>query len=95
MSETAIQKAQRVQKERREAGISTERLTPTQKLAKNTKSRKQMIIAKCWDCSNKQKQEITFCTVFSCPLWIARPYQKTKPTEEEVAKYMSYLEQKE
>jgi hypothetical protein len=32
--------------------------------------------AKCLDCSCWQPDEITNCTVFTCPLWNFRPYQK-------------------
>ena len=34
------------------------------------------IKAKCLECSNYQQQEVTSCTVISCPLMKYRPFQK-------------------
>lgn len=38
-------------------------------------SLRKSIDAKCFDCSNKQIDEVRFCTVKSCPLWYVRPFQ--------------------
>ena len=35
----------------------------------------QCLRAKCLECTNFQRKEITLCNVTSCPLWIKRPYQ--------------------
>ncbi len=50
------------------------------------KSKAAGVKAKCLDCTNFQRLEITNCAVFGCPLHQYRPYQvKTsqphKPTE--------------
>jgi len=42
------------------------------------KSKASGIKAKCLDCSCFQKEEITNCEVFTCPLYEYRPYQPTK-----------------
>jgi hypothetical protein len=39
-------------------------------------STKQAIKAKCMDCASFQKEEITECSVKTCPLYAYRPYQK-------------------
>lgn len=39
------------------------------------KSKATALKAKCLDCSNFQREEITNCTVFGCPLHPYRPYQ--------------------
>lgn len=36
------------------------------------------IKAKCLDCSSFQKEEISECSVKTCPLYAYRPYQKKK-----------------
>lgn len=38
-------------------------------------SLRKAINAKCWHCSNSQREEITHCAVTSCPLFFVRPYQ--------------------
>jgi hypothetical protein len=44
------------------------------------------IRAKCLDCSCWQREEITYCRVFACPLWKWRPYQPgTGDSEPETA----------
>ena len=32
--------------------------------------------AKCIECTNLQKAEVTRCTISGCPLWRYRPYQR-------------------
>jgi hypothetical protein len=41
-----------------------------------TGSPRNAIKAKCLDCSNWQRQEITHCRVLTCPLHAWRPFQK-------------------
>lgn len=38
-------------------------------------SLRKSIDAKCFDCSNRQVEEVKLCTVKSCPLWHVRPFQ--------------------
>ena len=40
----------------------------------------EAVKAKCLDCSCWQREEITDCRVFACPLWAHRPYQKEAAT---------------
>jgi hypothetical protein len=74
--ETGLEKAQRIMKERRDAGEVIEKLNPVEKAKKNPKSLRMAINAKCWECSCEQRLEITNCTCVSCPLYPVRPYQK-------------------
>lgn len=41
------------------------------------------IQAKCLDCVNFVRDEITYCTVKTCPLFEYRPYQIKEPAEDE------------
>lgn len=41
-------------------------------------SRASAVKAKCLDCTNWQRNEITLCVAEDCPLWVWRPYQNTK-----------------
>jgi hypothetical protein len=50
-------------------------LNPIEKAKANPKSLKYAIQAKCWDCSNFQREEVKLCTVKSCALWNLRPWQ--------------------
>ena len=51
--------------------------------AVTTNSLKEAIKAKCLDCMNWSKGEITVCPVPWCPLFYHRPYQKSqKPPKE-------------
>jgi hypothetical protein len=43
---------------------------------------RQAIKARCQQCSNFQRAEITHCTVCTCALWALRPYQHADETEE-------------
>lgn len=52
------------------------KLNPIDKSAANPKSLRLAINAKCWDCSNYQREEVINCTVVSCPLHKVRPWQK-------------------
>jgi hypothetical protein len=38
-------------------------------------SLRKSINAKCFDCSNYQKEEVSNCTVKTCPLWEVRPWK--------------------
>lgn len=40
------------------------------------KSKAAALKAKCMDCSGYQRVEITECTVYACPLYPYRPFQK-------------------
>ena len=52
------------------------KLNPIDKSATNPKSLRLAINAKCWDCSNYQREEVSNCTAVSCPLHKVRPWQK-------------------
>ena len=58
----------------REAGGKAK--NPLEKLQENPKSLRLAINAKCWDCSNFQREEISSCHLTKCGLWHVRPYQK-------------------
>lgn len=73
---SAIQLAQQKRREMKDAGIEVVRLDPAQKLAKNPKSLRLAINAKCWDCSGGQRVEIRDCHIKTCGMWHVRPYQK-------------------
>jgi hypothetical protein len=45
-------------------------------------SPRQAIKARCLQCSNYQRDEIRYCTVYGCALWIYRPYQTESEPEE-------------
>ena len=51
------------------------------KKAFSGKSKASALKAKCLDCTNLDRKEITLCTVKSCPIWLYRPYQEK--TEQE------------
>ena len=91
MTETHMEKIQRIRRERHAAGIKAKILTPTQRLAKNLRSYRQMVKAKCWDCSNHQRTEIEKCPVLSCPIWIARPNQRGEQSQADIDTYMENL----
>ena len=50
-------------------------LNPIEKALKNPKSLRFAINAKCYECSNEQRSEVTYCKVNECPLYNLRPYQ--------------------
>jgi len=50
-------------------------LSPSEKAAKNPKSMRFAINAKCWDCTCFQKREVTLCEMVDCSLWTFRPWQ--------------------
>jgi hypothetical protein len=39
------------------------------------KSRKDVIAAKCLDCTGYEQEEVRHCPCSECPLWGLRPYQ--------------------
>lgn len=45
-------------------------------IAKNHNKKTKAIQAKCLDCCCYVREEITQCTVTTCPLYNMRPYQK-------------------
>ena len=45
------------------------------------RGRADAVRAKCLDCANFSRLEVTHCQVTNCPLWLIRPYQ----TEEQGA----------
>jgi len=54
------------------------------KTAVSSRSRAAAIKAKCLDCTNFQRVEITNCPVDTCPLWLYRGYrspEKLKNTQ--------------
>ena len=44
-------------------------------------SPRQAVKAACLICVGYQRDSITHCTGYSCPLWAFRPYQKGEGTE--------------
>ena len=78
-TETPLQKAQRVMREKREAGEEIERLDPIEKARRNPKSLRLAINGKCWDCCCGQRMEIKLCGVVDCSLHPVRPYQDKEP----------------
>ena len=63
----------------RESGIKLK--TPTEKWLTKPKSLRLSINAKCYDCSNEQRIEITKCPVINCPLYTVRPFQRDEEPE--------------
>ena len=57
---------------------------PLEKLQENPKSLRLAINAKCWDCSNFQREQIANCHLTKCGLWHVRPYQKKGEEKDEV-----------
>ena len=41
------------------------------------------IKAMCLACTGYERAEITFCTGYSCPLWMYRPFQKGEDEKED------------
>jgi hypothetical protein len=56
-------------------GVGVKLRTPIQIWEEDKTSLRKAVNAKCWHCSNCQREEITHCTVTSCPLFFVRPYQ--------------------
>lgn len=54
-------------------------LKTIQKAYSGTSYRKALN-AKCLECSNFQINEVRECMVYTCPLWMYRPYQKDSGT---------------
>jgi len=57
-------------------GVKLVVLNPIEKLKTNPKSLRYSINAKCYDCSNFQREEIRNCPMKACGLWNVRPYQR-------------------
>jgi hypothetical protein len=70
---TKEEKLAKARASRRSSGIKLR--TPIQIWDEDKVSLRKSINAKCWHCSNSQREEITYCTVTSCPLFFVRPYQ--------------------
>ena len=68
----ALKKARAIRKENQG---NYKRQDKMEKWQKNKTSLRASIDAKCYDCSNYQKEEVRHCTVTSCPLWYVRPWQ--------------------
>ena len=81
-AEEQARKSQEALKAWREAGGT--RKNPLEKLQENPKSLRLAINAKCWDCSNFQREEIANCHLTKCGLWHVRPYQKKGEEKDEV-----------
>lgn len=67
--------------ELREAGEKIERLDPIEKAARNPKSLRLAINAKCWDCVGgpadpAPRRRIGECAQTRCSLHPVRPYQR-------------------
>jgi len=61
---------------------------PIEKAKRNPKSLRMAINGKCWDCCGagvdpETRKTIGECTVYHCPLWTLRPYQKKNEGEED------------
>ncbi len=50
-------------------------MDPLEKALANPKSLRAAINAKCFDCANHQRREVTRCTVTRCPLFPVRPWK--------------------
>jgi len=74
-NETGLQKAQRINREKRANGEKVIRLTPLEKAKQNPRSLRLALNAKCFDCTGGQVTEIRECPVKDCPLFNLRPYQ--------------------
>lgn len=61
---------------KKESGAGLTRKNTTEQWKENKTSLRLSINAKCFDCSNYQKEEVTNCSVRNCPLWLVRPFQK-------------------
>ncbi len=77
---TPIEKAHLVNQERRAAGIPRVTLDPIAKAARNPRSLRLAIDAKCWDCIGAgadphPRGAIRECAVRECSLWPVRPYR--------------------
>ena len=70
----ALQEASKVYRDKVASG-EIQILSPSEKAAKNPKSLRLAINAKCWDCVCFQKREVTLCEMTDCSLWPLRPWQ--------------------
>lgn len=80
---TPLQKANAAKKANREAGIKVVNLSPAEKAKANPKSLRMAITAKCYECANDQKAEVTHCHITDCALWNVRPWQRKGSNSEE------------
>lgn len=86
MNLSALQKAHLVNQERRAAGIKSVTLDPIAKAARNPRSLRLALNAKCWDCIGagadpNPRGAIRDCAIRDCSLWPVRPYQ-TQETDD-------------
>ena len=77
----ALQEASKVYRDKVASG-EIQKLSPAEKAAKNPKSLRLAINAKCWDCTCRQKREVTLCVMTDCSLWAIRPWQNAATNEE-------------
>jgi len=75
VQETGLQKARRIQAERRARGEVIVKLSPVEKAHANPKSLRAAINGKCWDCTCGQRLEIARCEITDCTLHAVRPYK--------------------
>lgn len=71
-----LEKARQARVAKAQAGIKLTKRTPIQIWEEDKLSLRKSINAKCFDCSNRQTEEVKNCSVTSCPLWLVRPYQE-------------------
>ena len=72
--QTALQKASAAYLAQRKAGLIHIK-SPAQKASEKPTSLRLAINAKCWDCTCRQKPEVTRCEMVDCSLWTVRPWQ--------------------
>ena len=70
----ALQEAAKIYRSKVSSG-EIQPLTHAQKAAKNPKSLRLAINAKCFDCCCDQKHEVKLCVMTDCSLWPLRPWQ--------------------
>jgi hypothetical protein len=71
-----MSKAIEARKAKVAAGHRIKLNNPIEKWQMDVTSLRKSINAKCFDCSNRQIEEVRHCTVTTCPLWFVRPYQE-------------------
>lgn len=85
---TPLEKARAARAEKLAAGEKIERLSPLEKAAKNPKSLRLAINAKCYSCQGEDsdpgfRKRIGTCDVTTCPLNPVRPYQRGEDDDSE------------
>lgn len=88
MKETPLEKAHRINKSKRDAGVTiSKEYNLMKKAMANPKSKKMAIAGNCFHCFGGiidsmpdpgWQQLIRSCTDHRCPLYLHRPYTKTK-----------------